>query len=102
MIVGLVFKYHRYGRALYAIGGNEDAARAAGINVDRVIWSAFVFAALLAGLAGVLMTGRLDSALTTQGQGIIFSAFAAAVIGDVSLGGGRGTARLWGLSVACC
>lgn len=89
--IGLVFKYHRYGRALYAIGGNEDAARAAGINVDRVIWSAFVYAALLAGLAGVLMTGRLDSAVTTQGQGIIFSAFAAAVIGGVSLGGGRGT-----------
>jgi simple sugar transport system permease protein len=91
IVVGLVFHYHRYGRALYAIGGNEDAARAAGINVDRVIWSAFVFAALLAGLAGVLMTGRLDSAVTTQGQGIIFSAFAAAVIGGVSLGGGRGT-----------
>jgi ribose/xylose/arabinose/galactoside ABC-type transport system permease subunit len=91
VVIGLVFKYHRYGRALYAIGGNEDAARAAGINVDRVIWSAFVFAALLAGLAGVLMTGRLDSAVTTQGQGIIFSAFAAAVIGGVSLGGGRGT-----------
>jgi ribose/xylose/arabinose/galactoside ABC-type transport system permease subunit len=90
-VVGLIFHYHRYGRALYAIGGNEEAARAAGINVDRVIWSAFVFAALLAGLAGVLMTGRLDSAVTTQGQGIIFSAFAAAVIGGVSLGGGRGT-----------
>jgi simple sugar transport system permease protein len=83
-----VFRYHRYGRALYAIGGNEDAARAAGINVDRVIWSAFVLAALL---AGVLMTGRLESAVTTQGQGIISSAFAAAVIGGVSLGSGRGT-----------
>jgi len=90
-VVGLVFQYHRYGRALYAVGGNEDAARAAGINVNRVIWSAFIFAALLSGLAGVLMTGRLDSAVTTQGQGIIFSAFAAAVIGGVSLGGGRGT-----------
>lgn len=90
-VVGLIFKYHRYGRALYAVGGNEEAARAAGINVDRVIWSAFIFAALLAGLAGILMTGRLDSAVTTQGQGIIFSAFAAAVIGGVSLGGGRGT-----------
>lgn len=90
LVVGLVFQYHRYGRALYAVGGNEEAARAAGINVDRVIWSAFIFAALLAGLAGVLMTGRLDSAVTTQGQGIIFSAFAAAVIGGVSLGGGKG------------
>jgi ribose/xylose/arabinose/galactoside ABC-type transport system permease subunit len=90
-IVGLVFQFHRYGRALYAVGGNEEAARAAGINVDRVIWSAFFFAALLSGLAGVLLTGRLDSAVTTQGQGIIFSAFAAAVIGGVSLGGGKGT-----------
>lgn len=91
IVVGLVFQFHRYGRALYAVGGNEDAARAAGINVDRIIWSAFFFAGLLAGLAGILMTGRLDSAVTTQGQGIIFSAFAAAVIGGVSLGGGRGT-----------
>jgi simple sugar transport system permease protein len=91
IVVGFVLHYHCYGRALYAIGGNEEAARAAGINVDKVIWSAFVFAGLLAGLAGVLMTGRLDSAVTTQGQGIIFSAFAAAVIGGVSLGGGRGT-----------
>ncbi|MBI4923317.1 MAG: ABC transporter permease [Devosia nanyangense] len=91
VVVGLLFKHHRYGRALYAIGGNEEAARAAGINVDRAIWSAFVIAALLAGLAGVFLTGRLDSAVTTQGQGIIFSAFAAAVIGGVSLGGGRGT-----------
>jgi ribose/xylose/arabinose/galactoside ABC-type transport system permease subunit len=91
IVVGVVFQYHRYGRALYAVGGNEEAARAAGINVDRVIWSAFIFAGLLAGLAGILMTGRLDSAVTTQGQGIIFSAFAAAVIGGVSLGGGKGT-----------
>jgi ribose/xylose/arabinose/galactoside ABC-type transport system permease subunit len=91
VFVGLVFQYHRYGRALYAVGGNEEAARAAGINVDRIIWSAFIFAGLLAGLAGILMTGRLDSAVTTQGQGIIFSAFAAAVIGGVSLGGGKGT-----------
>jgi simple sugar transport system permease protein len=90
VLVGLVFQFHRYGRALYAVGGNEEAARAAGINVDRVIWSAFFFAGLLAGLAGILMTGRLDSAVTTQGEGIIFSAFAAAVIGGVSLGGGKG------------
>ena len=62
-LVGFVFKYHSYGRALYAVGGNENAARAAGINVDRMIWSAFIFASLLAGLAGILLTGRLDSAV---------------------------------------
>ena len=91
LFVGLVLGYHRFGRALYAIGGNESAARAAGIDVDKVIWGSFVISGLLAGLAGILMTGRLDSAVTTQGQNIIFSAFAAAVIGGVSLGGGRGT-----------
>ena len=64
---------------------------AVGIEVDKVIWGSFGISGLLAGLAGVLMTGRLDSAVTTQGQNIIFSAFAAAVIGGVSLGGGRGT-----------
>jgi len=90
-VVGVTFNYHRYGRALYAVGGNEDAARAAGINVDRIIWSAFIFAALLAGLAGIILTGRLDSVVTTQGNGLIFDCFAAAVIGGVSLGGGKGT-----------
>jgi ribose/xylose/arabinose/galactoside ABC-type transport system permease subunit len=91
IVVGVIFTYHRYGRALYAVGGNEDAARAAGINVDRIIWSAFIFAALLAGLAGIILTGRLDSVVTTQGNGLIFDCFAAAVIGGVSLGGGKGT-----------
>jgi ribose/xylose/arabinose/galactoside ABC-type transport system permease subunit len=91
IVVGIIFQFHRYGRALYAVGGNEEAARAAGINVDRIIWSAFIFAGLLAGLAGIVLSGRLDSAVTTQGQGLIFSAFAAAVIGGVSLGGGKGT-----------
>jgi ribose/xylose/arabinose/galactoside ABC-type transport system permease subunit len=91
LVVGVIFQYHRYGRALYAVGGNEDAARAAGIKVDRIIWSAFIFAALLAGLAGIILTGRLDSVVTTQGQGLIFDCFAAAVIGGVSLGGGKGT-----------
>jgi len=90
-LTGLMLQYHRFGRALYAVGGNEAAARAAGINVDKVIWSAFIISGLLAGLAGIIMTGRLDSAVTTQGQNIIFSAFAAAVIGGVSLGGGSGT-----------
>jgi simple sugar transport system permease protein len=91
LVVGIIFQYHRYGRALYAVGGNEEAARAAGVNVDRIIWTAFIFAAMLAGVAGIVLTGRLDSTVTTQGQGLIFDCFAAAVIGGVSLGGGRGT-----------
>jgi len=91
ILIGILWQYHRYGRALYAVGGNEEAARAAGVNVDRIIFSAFIFASLLAGVGGIILTGRLDSVVTTQGDGLIFNCFAAAVIGGVSLGGGKGT-----------
>jgi simple sugar transport system permease protein len=66
----------------FALGGNEEAAPAAGINVDHIIWPAFFFAGLLAGLAGILMTGRLDSAVITQGQGAILGV----VIGMLLIG----------------
>ncbi|HZM76264.1 MAG TPA: ABC transporter permease [Candidatus Limnocylindrales bacterium] len=81
----------RPGRALYAIGGNIDAARAAGIRAHRVLLLAFAAAGLLAALAGMLMTGRLGSVAATQGQGMIFIVLAAAVIGGISLNGGKGT-----------
>jgi simple sugar transport system permease protein/ribose transport system permease protein len=81
----------RAGRATYAIGGNVDAARAAGIRTDRVVWTVLIIGSLLAALAGLLMTGRLGSVAATQGQGMIFTVFAAAVIGGVSLDGGKGT-----------
>jgi simple sugar transport system permease protein len=83
--------YTRFGRSLYAIGGNPDAARAAGIRVDRVLWTTLVAASLLAALGGLLLTGRLASVAASQGNGAIFTVFAAAVIGGVSLSGGRGT-----------
>lgn len=91
IVIGIIFQYHRYGRAIYAVGGNEEAARAAGIDVDRIIFSCFITASLLAGVAGIILTGRLDSVVTTQGDGLIFNCFAAAVIGGISLGGGKGT-----------
>ncbi|SDU43075.1 ABC transporter permease [Jiangella alkaliphila] len=81
----------RAGRALYAVGGNEDAARAGGIRVGRVVWGALIAASTLAALAGVLMTGRLGSVAAAQGEGMIFTVFAAAVIGGVALSGGKGT-----------
>ncbi|MEV5747021.1 ABC transporter permease [Actinoallomurus sp. NPDC052308] len=83
--------YTRWGRSLYAIGGNADAARAAGIRVDRVLWGTLVLASLLAALGGLLLTGRLASVAASQGNGAIFTVFAAAVIGGVSLNGGKGT-----------
>lgn len=89
--LGIMFKYHRFGRAIYAVGGNEEAARAAGINVDRIIFLSYIIASVLAGVGGIILTGRLDSVVTTQGDGLIFNCFAAAVIGGISLGGGKGT-----------
>ena len=86
-----VLGFHRHGRAVYAIGGNAEAARAAGIRTDRVVWVVFMVGGLLAALAGLLMTGRLGSVAAAQGQGMIFTVFAAAVIGGVSLDGGKGT-----------
>jgi simple sugar transport system permease protein len=90
--VGLFLRYHRTGRAIYAVGGNPAAARAAGIKVDRVKIGVYVAGSVLAALGGLMEAGRV-SAVTGQqgyGEGIIFSVFAAAVIGGVSLRGGRG------------
>lgn len=97
-IAGLLFVagifglgYFRIGRSLYAIGGNIDAARAAGIRVDRVLYGVFIVGGTLAALAGVLETGRLGAIGNNMGVGWIFMVFAAAVIGGVSMDGGKGT-----------
>lgn len=90
--VGLFLRYHRIGRAIYALGGNRGAARAAGVKVDRIRVGVYVAGSVLAAIGGLMEAGRV-SAVTGQqgyGEGIIFSVFAAAVIGGVSLQGGRG------------
>jgi simple sugar transport system permease protein len=87
---GLFLRYHRVGRAIYAIGGNPEAATAAGIRVDRVLIGVFIVGGILAAIAGLMLTGRIASATANQGQNLIFTAFAAAVIGGISLDGGRG------------
>jgi simple sugar transport system permease protein len=89
-VFGFFLRYHRVGRALYAIGGNWEAARVAGIRVERVVWGVYVVAGLLAALAGLMLTGRIASVVSSQGQNMIFYVFAASVIGGISLNGGRG------------
>jgi simple sugar transport system permease protein len=92
ILTGLFLRYHRAGRAIYAVGGNPAAARAAGIKVERVKIAVYVMGSVLAAIGGLMEAGRV-SAVTGQqgyGEGIIFSVFAAAVIGGVSLKGGRG------------
>ena len=90
VVFGLFLRYHRLGRALYAIGGNAQAARVAGVRVDRVLWGTFIVAGMLAALAGLMLTGRIASVVPSQGQNMIFYVFAAAVIGGISLNGGKG------------
>jgi simple sugar transport system permease protein len=90
LLFGLFLRYHRTGRAIYAIGGSAEAARTAGIQVERVTWGLYVVGGLLAALAGLMLTGRIASVVSSQGQNMIFYVFAAAVIGGISLNGGRG------------
>lgn len=77
-------------RALYAIGGNPEAARAAGIRVERITWGVYVLAGVLAALGGLAITGYVGAISANQGNGLIFTVFAAAVIGGIELDGGRG------------
>ena len=83
----------RWGRSMSAVGGNREAARRAGINVNMIFTSAFVLCAGLAALGGVLSAARLASASQQAGTGDVnLNAIAAAVIGGTSLFGGRGSA----------
>lgn len=91
-IVGM--RYHRIGRAVYAVGGNPEAARIAGIPVERLTIGLFVVGGLLAALAGLMLAGRIASVVTSLGQNMIFYVFAASVIGGINLNGGEG--RLFG------
>jgi D-xylose transport system permease protein len=81
----------RFGRHVYAVGGSAEAARRAGINVDRVRILVFMIAGFMAGLGGIIFASRLRSVATNTGGGtLLLNVIAAAVIGGTSLFGGRG------------
>ena len=80
-----------FGRHIYAVGGNERAARLSGININRVkIW-VYTLSGILAGVGGIILTSRLDSAQPNAGFSYELDAIAAVVIGGTSLSGGRGS-----------
>jgi len=91
IVAGVLLRHHSLGRALYAIGGNAEAARAAGIRVEQVTWGVYVLAGVLAAIGGLVITGYVGEISANQGNGMIFTVFAAAVIGGISLDGGKGT-----------
>ncbi|AWK89833.1 ABC transporter permease [Azospirillum thermophilum] len=86
----VVLRYTRFGRQIYAVGGNPEAARLSGINVNRVLVSVYVIVGFLAGLAGFLLSARLGSAEAIAGTSYELRIIASVVIGGTSLFGGIG------------
>ena len=91
VIAGYFLKATRWGRYIYAIGGNEEAALYSGVNVKKIKFSVYLLSGLAAGIAGILFTARFGVGQSTAGLGYELDVIAAAVIGGVSLSGGRGT-----------
>jgi ribose/xylose/arabinose/galactoside ABC-type transport system permease subunit len=93
-IIGHILLTHTvFGRRVYAVGGNPDAARVSGINLERTILLTFVIAGLFCGLSSLVLTSRLNSFTPSMGEGFEFAAIAAVVIGGTSLFGGEGSVR---------
>jgi inositol transport system permease protein len=85
-----VQRYTRYGRQIYAVGGNAEAARLTGLDVKAVVTSVYMLVGLLSGLAGFLLAARLGSAEAVAGTGYELRVIASVVIGGASLAGGVG------------
>ncbi|MGF1709676.1 ribose ABC transporter permease [Vibrio kagoshimensis] len=88
--VWYLLNHTRFGRYVYALGGNESAARLSGIDVDKVKIGVYAICGLLAAVAGIIVASRLSSAQPTAGMGYELDAIAAVVLGGTSLAGGRG------------
>ncbi len=91
VLAHIVLRVTRYGRHVYAIGSNPEAARLSGLNVDRLTLSVYVIIGFLAGLGGFVLSSRLNSAEAVAGIGYELTVIASVVIGGTSLFGGVGT-----------
>jgi ribose transport system permease protein len=89
----------RFGRYVYAVGGNERAAVLSGLPVDRIKRAVYTLCGALAGMAGVILVARLDTAAPNAGVGYELDSIAAVVIGGTSLSGGRGS--VFGTVIGC-
>ncbi len=88
----IILKFFRYGRFLYAIGGNKKAAFVSGINTDRTIITGYIVTGFCNALAAIILISRVGSALATTGDNYALDALAAVIVGGVSIFGGKGTA----------
>lgn len=94
LIAVFITQKTKLGRYIYAIGGNEQAAKLSGINIKKVKITVYAIAGALAALGGIIVTARLDSAQPNAGMSYELDAIAAVVIGGTSLSGGKGS--IWG------
>lgn len=92
LVTGFAFRWTTWGRHLFAIGGNEEAANLTGVPVRPMKLSVYMFCSLCAGMAGILEVGWLGTITTSLGQGMELTVIAASVIGGANLTGGIGTA----------
>ncbi len=91
-IVGYIILQHtRFGRYVYAIGGNEEGARLSGVRTKSIMLWCYVFCGFCTALAGVVLSARLNAGEPVAGEGYELDAIAAVVIGGTSLAGGKGT-----------
>lgn len=91
VIMGLILKYSYFGRYVYAIGGNVEAAKLAGVSVNKITISLYGISAFLASIAGIVLTGRISSGAPASGTGTEMDVVTAVVIGGVSVNGGKGS-----------
>lgn len=92
IVTWYLLKHTVFGRSIYAIGGNEEAANASGINVNKIKMQAFVINGIFVGIAGVLFMSRVNEGAPNGANGYEFKALTAAIIGGTSFSGGIGTA----------
>lgn len=91
-ITFVILRYTKFGRYMFAIGGNSEAAKAAGIQVVKIKWVTFIVSGIFAGVAGMVLMGRLNAGIPSEGGGYETDAITAAVIGGTSFSGGAGSA----------
>ena len=97
VICHMMLNYTRFGRSVFALGGNLQAARVSGININRVLMGVYILMGTLAGLAGLILAGRTGSGNPTLGTQMEMDAIASTVIGGTAFTGGIGT--IWGAIV---
>jgi len=94
VIIWWLMKYTKYGRRVYAVGANRNAAYLAGIDVKNIVLSTYALNGLIVGIAAIMLLARVNTAIISVGQNLEIDVIAATVVGGVALSGGKG--NIWG------